>query len=325
LLIAENTLGLFRCEALFGNWGTKEGSTDFIYFDRKVLDFGKTFAVKLGEEPIFEGKILGLEGNFPEGQAPELNILAEDRFQDLRMTRRTRSFFDISDEDVIRQIANEHGLTPNVALTGPQHKVLAQINQSDLAFLRERARTLDAEIWIDGTELHAETHAERKGKTVELSYGAKLREFSVLADLAGQRTSVIVSGWDVAAKSEIKYEATDAAIRGELNGDASGAHLLGSAFGSRKESLTHSVPFTNQEAQAEAETFFKMAARRFVVGRGVADPDSRLRVGSYVDLQRLGMLFSGKYYLSEVRYLFDGARGLRVEFTAERPGLGQAH
>ena len=57
-----------------------------------------------------------------------------------------------------------------------------------------------------------------------------------------------------------------------------------------------------------AEAFFKASARRFVVGRGVAETDSRLRVGSYVDLQGLGPLFSGKYYLSEVRHRFDGAQ-----------------
>jgi hypothetical protein len=66
-----------------------------------------------------------------------------------------------------------------------------------------------------------------------------------------------------------------------------------------------------------------MSARRFVVGHGTAETSSDLRVGSYVDLKGLGPLFSGKYYLSEVRHLFDNRNGLRSEFTAERPGLGQ--
>jgi hypothetical protein len=55
----------------------------------------------------------------------------------------------------------------------------------------------------------------------------------------------------------------------------------------------------------------------------VAEADKRLRVGSFVDLKGLGPLYSGKYYLSEVRLHFDGARGIRNEFVAERPGLGQ--
>src|SRR5262245_27619734 len=133
LLIVEQTNGLYRCEALFSNWGNINSGTGFLYFDRTVLDFGKAMQVKLGTDVIFDGKIMGLEANFPEGEAPELNILAEDRFQDLRMTRRTRTFVDVSDADVISQIANEHGLSPSVDVNGPTYRVLAQINQSDLA------------------------------------------------------------------------------------------------------------------------------------------------------------------------------------------------
>ena len=324
LLIVEHTSGLYRCEALFGNWGVINNSVGFLYFDRKTLDFGKAFTIKLGTDTIFDGRITGLEAHFPEGCPPELNVLAEDRFQDLRMTRRTRTFADVSDADVINQIANEHGLSPDVDVTGPKHKILAQVNQSDLAFLRERTRSIDAELWMDGSMLHAQSHTKRNGGTLQITHGRDLREFSALADLSGQRTSVAVNGWDVSGKSRLQYEATDSVLGGELNGDSSGASILASAFGQRKESLAHTVPLISQEAQAEAEAFFKMSARRFVTGHGIAEADSRLRVGNYVDLQGLGPLFSGKYYLSEVKHLFDGAHGIRTEFTAERPGVGRA-
>ena len=115
-------------------------TTDFLYFDRSMLDFGKDFEIKLESDSIFKGKIMGLEAAFPEGQSPEISVLAEDRFQDLRMTRRTRTFTDVSDADVINQIATDHGLTPEVDVSGPTYKVLAQVNQSDLAFIRDRAR-----------------------------------------------------------------------------------------------------------------------------------------------------------------------------------------
>jgi len=324
LLVVEHASGLYRCEALFGNWGAVKNRTDFLYFDRKVLDFGKALAIKLGADAVFDGRIMAMEANFPEGQAPELNVLAEDRLQDLRMTRRTRTFADVSDADVITQIANDHGLTPSVRVNGPTYRVLAQVNQSDLAFVRERARAIDAEVWMDRKTLNAQSHADRNEGTLQMTRGAQLREFTVIADLAHQRTSVTASGWDVSSKASLKYEATDSVISGEVNDDDSGASVLKSALGERKESIAHTVPLTSQEAQAEAEAFFKMSARRFVVGQGVAEPNARLRVGSRVDLHGLGPLFSGKYYVSEVRHRFDGINGLRSEFTAERPGLGRS-
>src|SRR5215213_1461969 len=97
LMIVENTNGLYRCEARFGNWGEKNSTTDFLYFDRSVLDFGKDFEIKLGSDSIFKGKIMAFVCNLPEGQSPEISVLAEDLFQDLRITRRTRTFTDVSD------------------------------------------------------------------------------------------------------------------------------------------------------------------------------------------------------------------------------------
>src|SRR5438034_10952812 len=82
LLIVENTSGLYRCEASFGNWGTVSNSVGFLYFDRRTLDFGKSIQIRLGQDTVFDGRIMALEGQFPEGRPPELNVLAEDRFQD---------------------------------------------------------------------------------------------------------------------------------------------------------------------------------------------------------------------------------------------------
>lgn len=323
LLIAEQTSGLYRCEAKFSNWGQKDGKTDFLYFDRKLLDFGKQFQIKLGSDTLFDGRVMALEAEFPEAGPPTLTLLAEDRFQDLRMTRRTRTFEDVTDSDVLNQIANDHGLSPSISLTGPKYKVLAQINQSDLAFMRERARSIDAELWMDAKTLNAKSHASRGGTPKELKHGSELRSFSVLADLAMQRTLVAVNGWDVAGKQAMQHEATDSAITGELGSDESGVSILQAQFGERKEALAHAVPLNSQEAQSVAESFFKASARRFVVGRGVAETDASLRAGNYVKLQKIGPLFEGKYYLTEVRHLFDLAKGLRTEFTGERPGIGR--
>ena len=58
LLIEETSAGLYRCEAVFSNWGpTSGGSSGFLYFDRTLLEFGKPFAVQLGGESLFSGRI----------------------------------------------------------------------------------------------------------------------------------------------------------------------------------------------------------------------------------------------------------------------------
>jgi phage protein D len=329
LAVEETTAGLFSCEASFGNWGSAATGVGFLYFDRQVLDFGRDLEVVMGESdtlaPVFQGRITAIEGRFPRQRPPELQVLAEDRAQDLRMVRRTRTFEDVTDKDVFEEIAGDHGLTPEIDIEGPTYRTLAQVNQSDLAFLRERARAVDAEVWVEGSKLFAQARARRKAAApVKLTYGQGLRELSATADLAHQRTRLAVAGWDVAAKEPIEEEADEAAVSGELGGRASGGSVLAQAFGDRAERLVHTVPLTGEEARAVAEARYRELARRFLTAEGIADGDARLKVATEVTLEGLGPLFDGPWYVSAVRHTFDPRNGYLSRFCCERPGLGNA-
>lgn len=326
LVVEETREGMYRCEATVGNWGARDGTVTFLYLDRQLLDFGKPFAVVAGageaEGVIFEGRITGLEAHYPQGRPPEITILAEDRLQDLRMARRTRTFENVSDSAVFEEIAAAHSLQRDIDVDGPTHRVLAQVNQSDLAFLRERARALDAEVWMEGDTLHAQARSRLRRGEVTLAYGSTLREFSALADVARQRTTLTVSGWDVDAKSGIAVEAGASALQPELNGLESGPAVLQQAFGPRAERIVHLVPFTQEEARALAEAQLRRVGRRFVTGRGAAEGNGQIRVGTRVHLERLGPLFDGAYTVAETRHTFEPRHGYRTQFVVERAGLG---
>jgi len=329
LSVHENTDGLFRCEATLGNWGSADSNGErFIYFDRSELDFGKTLNIDMGDgdaaAEIFNGRITAIEGRFPQQKPAEILILAEDRLQDLRMLRRSRSFDNVTVSDVIETIANEHELSTDLDINGPTYTVLTQVNQSDLAFIRECARDIDAEIWIDGNILHAQSRSRRQTETLSLSYGHRLLEFSVCADLAHQRSKVRVSGWDVAAKESIIHSSDEMAIQGELEDQSSGGQLLTEIFGQRVDQLVHQVPHTNDEARNMAEASYRRTARRFLTGHGLSEGDGRIRAGTHIVLNDLGPLFSGKYYVSEVTHNYDSRNGFRSSFRVERPGLGRS-
>lgn len=323
LRIDEDVDGLYRCETRFGSWGLVGGNLGFTYFDRQTLDFGVPFEVRLGPQTLFSGAVSALEGGFPEGSAPVITVLAEDRFEELRKTRRTRTFANVTDADVLRTVANDHGLTADVQASGPQHRVLTQLAQSDLGFARERARAIDVELWVTNGTLSARPRSARTTATATLSYGSELRSFTVAADLAGQRTDVTVGGWDVAAKQAISEVADDNALGSELKGGLSGASLLSSAFSARHEYVAHAVPITSAEARARAEALFVQAARRFVRGHAVAETAPALRVGAHVTLDGVGDLFTGEYYVTHATHRFDRSLGLRTDLTVERPGLGR--
>ena len=326
LLIEETTLGLFRCEARFANWGAQGDRVDFYLYDGRIVDFGKEIEIELGPprgtRRVFKGRITGLEGQFPKERPPELTVLAEDRFQDLRMERRTRTFEDTTDADAMRALISQHGLTADIDVDGPTHRVLAQVNQSDLAFLRERAAAVDAELWLDDRTLHIQARSRRDAGSVTLTYGAELLEFTVLADLAHQRSAVQVTGWDVAGKEAIDVQAGESAVSSELDGRRSGGGVLGQALAERTERVGLATPLAQAEAQALADAGYRRRARRFLAGAGVADGNPAIRVGGAVDLRGVGPLFEGKYYVTLARHTYDLVSGYRTTFQVERPGVG---
>ena len=330
LVVEETTEGLYSCEARFGNWGTIDGGVGYLYLGRDVLDFGKSLVVRLGsgdgEGEVFRGRITAIESQYRRSAPPAVTVLAEDRAQDLRMVRRSRVFEDMTDADVFGQIAGEHGLQSEIDAPGPSHAALAQVNQSDLAFIRERARWLDAEVWLTDRTLHVQSRVNRTpgGQDLSLMLDQGLLEFTVSADLARQHTSVVASGWDVAAKDKISFEATDSAITSELGNMDSGASILAEAFGDRVDQIVHSVPLTSSEAEGLANATFRAQARQFVCGSGLAMGDARLRVGATVAINGAGPMFEGAYYVSRARHVFmrRPGGGYRTEFSVERPGVG---
>lgn len=328
--LAEETIeGLYRCELTLVNYGTgSSGRADYLYFGRDLIDFGKEIALRLGPgnppEQIFAGRISAIEAEYGEGGHVRLRILAEDRLQDMRMTRRTRSFEDLTDADILRQIASEHQLQGDIDLPGPTHARIAQVNQSDLAFIRERAQACGGELWVADGTLYARTRSGRDVVNIDLAYGVGLKSFSVRADLAQQCTEMVVSGWDIEAKTRINETGTPSDISSELEGGEGGSSILEEKFGPRPASLVHTMMLTQQEAQALAQHEYRTCARRFVTGSGLADGNPQIRVGVTVNLSRLGPMFDGAYSVVRVRHMFTMQGGYQTEFDLERPWIGRA-
>lgn len=318
--LADTLSGLASAEVTFGNWGGPDGP-GFRHFGRDRLEFGKEIRLALAGDPLFKGRITAIEADFPEGSAPRITVLAEDRLQDLRMTRRTRVFEQQSLADIARTIAGDHGLDPDIRLTDEARATIAQLNLSDLAFLDGEAGVLGAEVRIAQGRLTLDVAG--RGTAIPLRWSGTLRDFRASADLAGQRTAITAAGWDHGQKAAATHEATPAILASELEGGESGPALLERAFGERPDTLAHLAPATAAEARALAEAAMRTRARHFLSGEGTAETDPALRAGATVALSGLGPLFDGDWRLTAVTHLFDTQEGARSHIRCTRAGLGR--
>jgi uncharacterized protein len=294
--------------------------------DGSDLDFGKKIEVSVGapgeERIVFDGLISGIELEHSEGDEPLVTAFAEDPLMKLRMTRRLKTYEQMSDADIAQAIASEHGLGAEADADGPTYDRVQQWNQSDLAFLRERAALIQAEVFVENDTLKFKSRPGRSGTELTLVQGGNLMSVRVRGDLAHQRTKIKVSGYDASARDTIEEEAAGDAIQAETSGGRTGPQVLEQALGERVSHRVREVPLESGEATAFARAEMLRRARSFVTLSGVTSGSTDMVVGSKVTLERVGGPFEGAgYYVTRVLHTFDLVAGLRTHFHAERPTL----
>lgn len=318
------------CKASFLNIkaGTRQG-VSYKYFDLHQFKFGDNLTVWMGVPPstlyaLFRGHINVIDGNFQEKSRPEILLHAEDAFRDLRAKQRTRFFEQVTDVDIIQQIASEYNLSVDIQIqsNAPLHQYVAQLNQSDFAFLFERVRLIGSDMWLDGNQLIVRQVADQDADPVDLVFGEELLDFKVSADLRNQCTSMGVAGWDIKNKEEIRQSASDNDLSDLPASAKTGGRVLEEAFGQKLHTNIDSMPVTPEIAETMAQSFYREKSESFIIGKGVAKPSPALRVGRRLFIRNVGMLFGGAYTVVRVRHVFNQVQGLRTEFEVRRAYIG---
>ena len=300
-----------------------------LHLDGGDVDLGRRLQVSIGRDGgqrhVFDGTVSALEAMFLDGEPPAVVVHAEDALMRLRMTRRTRTYTEVTDAEVAARIARDHGLQADTAAEGPRYDVVQQLNQSDLAFLRERARLIRAELWCTERTLHFRARPDRAGTELTLVQGTHLVSVRVCADLAHQRGSVLVGGYDAQGRRPIGEKAGPEVLDAEVTGGRTGLRLVGDALGTSASLRVREAALTTAEARSWARAETLRRGRRFVTASGETRGTPDMTVGSRVRLDHVGGPFEGPgYYVTRVTHTYDRTDGFRTRFEAERSTLNEA-
>lgn len=326
MTMSESEGGMRALVLELSNWASTRGGRAELAFEASSnIRLGGEIEVYGGEvdrpRELFRGRITALEAVHERGKAPRLRVLAEDALVGARMVRRSRVFRDQSPADAVRSVAGELGLNPVVSGLETPVRSWAQIDETDLAFLRRILVRLDADLQIVGEELHVSPRGEVRRSELTLGVQEDLRTLEVSADLAHQVTSLSVRGWDATQGRAVLAERSAGTHLGPGRGRP-GAQVLADAMAERPENVGHLTVATQEEADALAEAAFDRRARRFVRACGVTEGNPDLRVGVHLTLTGVGEQFANDYYVVGTRHLYDPEEGYQTEFTAECAFLG---
>jgi uncharacterized protein len=330
LEIEEDLGGLRRLRAhLVAVGAGAAGPQDrLLHLDGGTVDLGRELRVTMGpegqREEVFKGTVSALELLLDDAAPAVVVVHAEDALMPLRMTRRSRTYPNMTDADIAGEVADAHGLDADVDAGGPRYDVVHQFNQSDLAFLRDRARLIRAELWCTDRTLHFRARPRRQGPELTLAWKAELLDVRVAVDLAHQRSEVVVTGYDADQRGVVNERAGPEVVEAEIEGGRTGPQLVRQAFGATTSLRVREAALSGEEASAWAEAEMLRRGRRFVTAAGATAGTPGLVVGTRLTLDGIGQPFEGAgYYVTKVKHTFDLKRAARTFFSAERATLNE--
>ncbi|WP_339950576.1 contractile injection system protein, VgrG/Pvc8 family [uncultured Albimonas sp.] len=272
-------------------------------------------------QQVFAGRITALEAESPRQGPPRIAVLAEDALFPARRTRRRRLFEDASPADIVRAIAEDHGMTPEIrdGLDAPL-TTWAQVDESDLAFLRRVLASVDADAQAVAQTLQAGPRARDRRTELELAYPRDLLSVRITADLAHQPAETTAAGFDPLTGQAVAATSADPELGPGEGREA--ASILRAEFEGFQAHLGDLGAVSQAEAEAAARAAQGAAARGFVTADGLAMGDPAIRVGSRLALVGVNPMFENAYCVTSAIHRFDREDGYVTEFIAQCAYLG---
>ncbi|MBE2224182.1 MAG: VgrG-related protein [Anaerolineae bacterium] len=269
---------------------------------------------------LIKGEITALEPEFQEGTVFVLVIRGYDKSHRLFRESKSKAFLNIKDSDLASQFAGGAGLSAQVDATSTVYDHLYQDNQTDLAFLMQRAWRIGYECFVDDGKLYFRKPPS-SGTTATLSWGEDLISFYPSMTLAEQVDSVEVKGWDPKTLQAILGKAQTGTLYPK-NGDSKNGATWAGSFGTGKHTLVDIPVVSQAEANKIAEARLNELSGAFVEADGTAIRRPDIKAGQFVKLEDLGTRMSGTYMVTSATHVFT-YEGLITHFkvSGTRTGL----
>jgi phage protein D len=280
--------------------------------DATLFQEGNSVIVSMGYvddlQEVFNGEITTVTSTFPASGAPTVKVDAKTRLHWLQGDKKTKTFQSMTDKQIAEQIGQNSKLSVQADDPQIQYDYVMQPNQTDLEFLRERARRIHFEVLVEGKTLYFRKAKEDDSEVYTLVWGntqagvaggpntLPLKSFSPTINTSHQVSKVTVRGYDPKTKQQIVGQAgSQDTTMGRSEG---GGVATANAFGRSREYVRVNIPVASQsEADDHAKAILNQRAMAFVTGTAetIGVPD--LQWGKVVMVEGVGPRFSGKYYI----------------------------
>lgn len=276
------------------------------------------------EEIVFEGQVTGFFPSFDTHLPVTVQVRGMNKMHKFTRERRTRTFVNQTEQQIVSKIIQDNGLTPNFGREPPTlfHEHMHQPNMTDLEFLRLRASRTCRECYVEKNTFYFRKRQKDEGPVAELTVdnedegseanpesGGALENFTPEFAAAGQVKKVTVHGWDSSGTSR---EAQQLVGKAEASASPLGNEAGSSAYGDSPELHVSDTPGrTREEMDLLAKSILEERQMNFITAEAVTLGNAKLKPGCVVKLKTADARFNGKYYVAGAHFSFaQGMTGL---------------
>jgi phage protein D/phage baseplate assembly protein gpV len=269
-----------------------------------TFELGKRMEVFFNDSSLAQVEITSVEPLLTASGRSSLVVRGLHKVHRMHYSRRTASYQNVKDSDIISSVTGAAGLTATVAASSSTYKHVMQWNQTDMEFVLERARRYGAVMTCSGAGVTFAKPADAAtGPTI--TFGVDFDDFSLRSSTGEQMGDVEMTTWDPATKAALVSSGlSPSAVRSVGDLKLASSSALPGVFGTHT-SRFFAASMADQAAMDGAlQAYVNRVGEELVEMETECPGNPALVAGAKVTIANIGDRFSGTYYMTSVRHSF---------------------
>ncbi len=298
------------------------------WMDSGKLEQGKEVEIEFGyrgsKQRKFVGVITAISPTFPESGVPAITVRGRSLYDRLNNQCDAKAFTAKTDSGIAQEIADKLKLKSVVDETKPQRPLVSSESGTYCAVLKKLADRIGFEVVVKERTLYFQRPRYIVGKSqgLVLEWGKSLKSFTPTLSTYKKYTDVSVRTSQTSfgkGKDPLEGTAGPGDERATMGKESASTISMRISGQNLLRADDHDA-VSQEEAKEVALASLEKSSLEFITGKGACNGNPSLAARMVIELQGLGKLFSGSYYVTSVTHVIDGS-GYRTDFEVKRNGI----
>lgn len=295
--------------------------------DSDLLAEGVKVKISIGSNKdelveLCSGEITSLKSSFLDSGENTLIVKGFNQMHRLVKAKKTCAYAEMTDKEIIEQIAGDAGLEKDIEEVGSQHLFTVQKDQTDYDYIKAMAKKYDCKVWVEDVDDQItfcfKKLADTSEEDIVLEWGKTLLEFNPVLDSNSLLTEVEVRGWDNEKLEKVVSSKTVDDIETKIGGETLGGSIVSEKFGDHKLVIVDDTIIDTDGADTLALDVLTNNSFNYIKATGRCDGHNKIRAGIVMDINAVGGRFTGSYYVNSVKHVFTVEQGYNTFFELSR-------